>query len=471
MNPLPPESYVSPDAYKPSVLHTHHVPHWLAYSALIILTAIVGSLSYAYLRSGPFAASPALSVAEPIVVPVAPGPNTLGADYFDRVRATYVAEQKTFVDADLSAMTLRVYQEGKVALEVPIKTKGREGSWWETPAGVYSIQAKEKNHFSSIGHVYQPWSMVFQGNFFIHGWPYYADGTDVSSAYSGGCIRLETDDAKKVYDLVSVGTPVIVAESDFALDDFTYPTRDHADVEGVSATQYLVADLKNNVILAEKGISEQTPIRSVTELVTALVGAEYIDLDKTTTITESMLVETPKPRLEEGQKITVYNLLFPLLTESSNEAAEAVARTVGKNYFVSLMNQKARAINMPNTAFTDPAGEGEENVSTATDLFSLLKYMYTNRSFVLNISSGKLTGSVYGDSYYTDLENGNKLPDVSAPFVGGKIGASADGAAYVGIFNETFGGERRPIAVIVLGSDDVPADVNTLLGYIEEVYP
>lgn len=476
MNPLPPESYVSPAEYKPSILHTHHVPHWLAYSALIILTAIVGFLSYAYLRAGPFAARPALSsdtpaVLMPVVVPITPGPNTVGADYFSRVRAGYIAERKTFIDADLSAMMLRVYVEGVPALEVPIKTKGREGSWWETPAGVYSVQAKEKNHFSSIGHVYQPWSMVFQGNFFIHGWPYYPDGTEVSSAYSGGCIRLETDDAKKVYDLVSVGTPVIVSESDFAPDSFVYPLRVPTEVEGMTAKRYLVADLKNNVILAEKDILEVAPVASVTKLMTALVGAEYIDLDKTTIITPEMLVETSKPRLTEGQEITVYNLLFPLLSESSNEAAEAVARTLGRKYFISLMNRKAAAINMPDTVLVDPSGSDEGNVSSATDLFSLLKYVYTNRSFVLNISSGKLKDSAYGQSYYTDLSNFNLIPDVQAGFVGGKIGkTTAAGETYAGIFTETIQGEQRPLAVIVLGSEDIYADVSTLLGYVEETY-
>lgn len=474
MNPLPPELYVPPADTKLPALHTHHVPHWLAYSALIIFTAIVGFLSYAYLRSGPFAAEPVLSQGAPAptlpVVPIPPGPNTLGADYFGQVRREYIAEHTTFIDADLSSMLLRVYREGVLTLEVPIKTKGREGSWWETPAGVYSIQAKEKNHFSSIGHVYQPWSMVFQGNFFIHGWPYDVNGTDVSSTYSGGCIRLATEDAKQVYGMVSVGTPVLVSESDFAADSFMYPLRVPTEAEGVEAAQYLVADLKNNVILSEKGIQEIVPIASVTELVTALVGAEYIDLDKKVTITPEMLVETAKPRLTVGQEITVYNLLFPLLIESSDEAAEAVARILGKKYFINLMNRKAAAINMPDTVFIDPSGSGEGNVSTATDLFSLFKYLYTNRSFVLNISSGKLTSSIYGESQYTDLENLNTVPDLTTPFAGGKLGAADNMQAYAGVFKLTINGEVRPVAVIVLNSSDAYADVTTLLDYTDELY-
>jgi hypothetical protein len=40
-------------------------------------------------------------------------------------------------------MVLRVYQDGSSTLEVPIVTKGRKGSWWETPAGLYKINTKE----------------------------------------------------------------------------------------------------------------------------------------------------------------------------------------------------------------------------------------------------------------------------------------------------------------------------------------
>jgi lipoprotein-anchoring transpeptidase ErfK/SrfK len=87
-------------------------------------------------------------------------------DFFNKVRTQFINEKATFVEVDLSQMIARVYKEGVVTVEVPVKTKGKEGSWWETPAGLYKIQTKEKSHYSSMGHVSQPWSMQFQGNFF-----------------------------------------------------------------------------------------------------------------------------------------------------------------------------------------------------------------------------------------------------------------------------------------------------------------
>ena len=50
----------------------------------------------------------------------------------------------------------------------------------------------------------------FDGNYFIHGWPYYPDGTSVAKGYSGGCIRLSTEDAEELYGLVDIDMPIII---------------------------------------------------------------------------------------------------------------------------------------------------------------------------------------------------------------------------------------------------------------------
>jgi hypothetical protein len=394
-------------------------------------------------------------------------PSLSNIDHFNTVKNRLISEGATFVEADLSQMVVRVYTEGVVNREFKILTKGREGSWWETPAGVYRIESKEENHFSSFGKVYQPWSMAFQGNFFIHGWPYHPDGTPVSSQFSGGCIRLSNEDAQAVYDLVSVGTPVIVFEQDFGSDAFTY----EPNQANVTASAYLVADLRNNFVLAEKASKEPVPIASLTKFVTALVAAEYINLDKPIGITQSMIVETTRPRLVPGQSVQAFQLLYPLLMESSNEAAEALARSVGLDRFVNLMNKKAEAIGMMNTHFVDPAGRKFENVSSAEDLFVLLKYVYNNRSFVLKVSTGDLNTSAYGAPIYGDLQNFNNFGVTNAEFVGGKVGQTlAAGNTAIAVYNVKIGDEQRPIAFILLNSQNSSADMRELVNFVEREY-
>lgn len=394
-------------------------------------------------------------------------PSLSNIDHFNTVKNRLINDGATFVEADLSQMVLRVYTEGKITREFKILTKGREGSWWETPAGVYRIEYKKETHFSSFGQVYQPWSMAFQGNFFIHGWPYYPDGTPVSSQFSGGCIRLSDEDAKVVYDLVSIGTPVIVFEQDFGSDDFAYEPR-QADV---SATSYLAADLRNNFVLAERASEAEVPIASVTKLVTALVAAEYINLDKPITITAAMIEPSIRPRLVPGTSVQAFQLLYPLLLESSNETAEALARSVGLDRFVNLMNKKAEAIGMTNTHFVDPSGKKFENVSTAEDLFILLKYVYNNRSFVLKMSTGELNTSAYGEPIYRDLMNYNDFKVENAEFVGGKVGQTlAAGNTAIAVYNIDIRGEKRPIAFILLNSQDVARDMRSLVSYVLREY-
>ncbi|HEX8591620.1 MAG TPA: L,D-transpeptidase family protein, partial [Candidatus Paceibacterota bacterium] len=362
---------------------------------------------------------------------------------------------------------VRVHKNGAVEREFKVLTKGREGSWWETPAGVYRIETKEETHFSSIGHVYQPWSMAFQGNFFIHGWPHYPDGTPVSSQFSGGCIRLSNEDAKAIYDLVAVGTPIIVFEKDFGSDDFTYEARR----PDVTATAYLAADLKNNFVLAEKSSKEVVPIASLTKFVTALVSAEHINLDKSIGITGNMIVDTTIPRLTPGTSVQAFQLLYPLLLESSNEAAEALARSIGTDRFVSLMNKKAEAIGMNETHFADPSGRKQENVSTAQDLFVLLKYVYNNRSFVLKMSTGELNSSAYGAPIYQNLTNYNKFGVANAEFVGGKVGQTiAAGNTAIAVYNITIRGEKRPVAFILLNSQNIQRDMQEMVNFAVRGY-
>ncbi len=383
-------------------------------------------------------------------------------DFFEKVKLEFLNKGTDFIEADLSVMLLRVYKAGVVVKEVKILSKGRDGSWWETPAGIYKIQSKEENHFSSFGRVYMPWSMAFQGNFFIHGWPYYPGGEPVAVSYSGGCIRLATDDAREVFDLVKVGTPVLVFERYLVDDGFIYKM----NKSGFSGRAYLAADLQNNFVFVGEEVGEPLPIASITKLMTAVVATEYANLESELVITPSMLATTSLPRLKAGQEISAYNLLYPLLLESSNEAANALASFLGTQRFVDLMNEKAKSLGMLHTTFVDPSGIGEGNISTTEDLFVLAKYIYNNRSFIFNLTAGRGESSFYGPSLFKDLRNFNDFHDEPG-FVGGKVGETrAAGQTILSIFSLGLNGAERPIVFVVLGSKDRAADVRKLLNYV-----
>lgn len=418
-------------------------------------------------------------------------------DFYDKVLNQLIAQKTTFISANLSTMQLTYYVNGSVAKTITILAKGRVGSWWETPTGLYKVQSKIPSDFSGFAHVYSPWALDFQGNFLIHGWPYYPDGTPVASTYSGGCIRLSTPDAEALYNMVSVGTPVLVSSADFQPDNF----QEQAQGPSISAESYLAIDLKSNFVLAQKNPDEQMPIASLTKLMTALVAIEYVDIEKTITITPSMIVKTSIPRLKVGEQLSLYDLLQPLLKESSNESAVAISDFLGTQYFVSLMNQTAQSIGMTNTHFVDPSGSGWGNVSTARDMSLLAQYLYNNRSFILMMTTNNTDPNAYGPSAFTTLQNFNVFAD-DPDFVGGKVGINgAASDTILSVFNEPFlvdatttdtsttsyqasssvtslgiasttttSSVERPIMFVILGSDNYTNDAKNLLSWIRSTY-
>jgi len=121
------------------------------------------------------------------------------------------------IDADLQAMVLTLLEDGQAVKQFPIGAIGNPYSG-PTPQGGFDIKTKERNHFSSITHVWMPYSMQFQGDYFLHGWPYWPDGSRYESKYSGGCIRLEEDIAKEVFEWASIGVSLFIHdESDGAI--------------------------------------------------------------------------------------------------------------------------------------------------------------------------------------------------------------------------------------------------------------
>lgn len=401
------------------------------------------------------------------VLSLGPEPLLSQPNFFaDTITALKDAEE-AFIEADLSAMKLRYHASGAVQFETDILAKGKEGSWWETPAGLYQIELKKDNHFSSFGQVYQPWSMVFQGNFFIHGWPEYEDGTPVPEGYSGGCIRLATDEAEKLFALVAVDTPVLVYEEDFVGDSFQY----EPNVPELTARHYLVTDIHNNIVLAGENIEAVVPIASITKLMTALIAAEYINLERTVRISPEKYVDTLIPRLSWRYQASMYSLLQLLLVESSNEAAEVIASVIGRDQFISHMNDKAQALGMHNTVFADPSGLDDGNVSSPADMVRLLQYLHNNRSFILKLTKDADLPTAYISGEFDPLTNFNTIEELDN-VIGGKVGetlAAGQTAAALHVITAN-GGEERVIAIVVLGSEDRSGDIIRLNEYVIERY-
>lgn len=389
-------------------------------------------------------------------------------DFLNKIKEDFLNNNVSFIEVDLTLMKLNLYIDGKMKESFNVLSKGKEGSWWETPTGLYKIESKIVNKFSNFGRVYMPYSLNFEGNFFIHGWPYYSDGSPVNSQYSGGCIRLSNNDAKKVFEMSFVGMPILIYENLELDDNFSYSVRKPK----IYADSYLVADLNNNLILIGENNDNIYPIASIVKFLTAITAIEYINIEKEIVVLPEMIIPTSFPRLKVNNRYRLYDLLYPLLLESSNEAAKTISYFLGEDYFIKLVNKKSKSLGMDKTFISDSAGISKENVSSANNLLLLAKYLYHNRSYILKLSSGNLKDVVYGPTLFYGLKNFNFIIDNEKfKFIGGKIGkTSFAGENYLGVFEVNLKGHIRPIAVIVLNSKDVKTDVLNLLNYIFELY-
>jgi hypothetical protein len=368
---------------------------------------------------------------------------------FEDVRISMIAEKKDFLEANLQDMMVRVFKEGNLEKEVPILAKGDPQSWGGSASGIYSILSGNKASYSNIAKVYMPYALHYFGKYYIHGEPYYPGGEKSTSDVSGGCLRLEDQDAKEIYNLVSVNMPFLVIDKE--RDNFQYK-KTSVKIPEVLAESYLIADMDSGFVFSDKETSKILPIGRLTELMTASAVAESVNLERS---------------IETGMgELRVVELFYPLLIESSDWAANDLARFLGKNRTVSLMNEKAKSILMENTSFVSPAGIELENISTAQDLFYLTRHISNNRYLLWQVSKGKRVTS-FGEMTIDikAMENKNVFID-KAGLAG--IKTSEDSGVYVLNFNAK--GQERRVALIILKSPNLKSDAENLYDWLNKSY-
>ncbi len=152
----------------------------------------------------------------------------------------------------------------------------------------------------------------------------------------------------------------------------------------VTARSVVVADILNHEVLYENNANSALPPASVTKLMTALVALDIYKLNEKLLVPEicSGLPETQQIGFLPGEEVTVKDLIFSLLISSAGDSACTLAHgKVPYEEFVFLMNDKAHAIGMIATNFSNPVGfdAGDEHVSSANDILILAKVALDNR--------------------------------------------------------------------------------------------
>ncbi len=231
----------------------------------------------------------------------------------------------------------------------------------------------------------------------------------------------------------------------------------------ISAPAYAIFDTETGEVLASRDIDVPHPIASVTKLFTAVAILETFNPEATTTISWADVAgEGEAGKLKPTQVYSYRELLFPLLLESSNDAALALEHAT-EGALIAAMESAARDYGANDTSFADASGLSAENISTVNDLMVFSRAVRTTYPFVYDI--GQLPQYI---GQYTGWQNNNPVAGVEE-FRGGKHGyTEAAGRTLVAQFEESFATDDRTIGYIILGSDDLKADIAILRSFTRD---
>ena len=175
----------------------------------------------------------------------------------------------------------------------------------------------------------------------------------------------------------------------------------------LSAEKAILMDASTGRVLYEKNADSRSLIASTTKIMTALVVCEQCNvLDRMRIPKEAVGIEGSSMYLQEGEILTIQELLYGLMLHSGNDAAVALAIYCGGTVqgFSELMNDKARQLGMTSSHFENPNGlDAPGHYSTARDLAILASYAMENPIFYKTVSTKNVT---IGQRY---LHNHNKL--------------------------------------------------------------
>ncbi len=259
----------------------------------------------------------------------------------------------------------------------------------------------------------------------------------------------------QVFSYQSSATPLVTTQASYALATATAPV--------LSAAAYGVFDTLTGELLFGSALDEVHPIASVTKLFTATAILETFNPEATTTISWSdIATEGEAGKLRPRQTYAYRELLFPLLLESSNDAAASLERAT-HGELVAAMNTIAAEHGATATHFADASGLSAQNVSTVRDLVTFSRAVEAEYPFVYDIA--RLPQYI---GTYTGWMNNNPVFDTDA-YRGGKHGYTPEaGRTMVARFDESFTAGNRTVGYVVLGSQDMRADVAALRTFVAD---
>lgn len=186
------------------------------------------------------------------------------------------------------------------------------------------------------------------------------------------------------------------------------------DLSAITAASYVLMDADSGKVLQARLPEQELPPASTTKLMTLVLALEAIEQGKVhksdlvTASEKASKMDGSRIYLENGEKMSLDDLLKSMALASANDASVAVAEEISgsEEKFVAQMNAKAKKIGMKNSHFENASGMPvDDHYSSAYDLALLARYAIGNTD-ILSYSSLKQYALRNGTF---PIYNGNKL--------------------------------------------------------------
>jgi D-alanyl-D-alanine endopeptidase (penicillin-binding protein 7) len=206
----------------------------------------------------------------------------------------------------------------------------------------------------------------------------------------------------------------------------------------LTAQAWLVADVNGN-ILEGSHTTDVRAIASITKLMSSMVV-----LDSGQSLTETI------PKKLYNRTFTRQELLNLAIIKSDNNAAKILCDYYpgGVRRCVEAMNNKANALGMHRSNFTDPTGLYNTNVSTAEDLIKLVMAA-KNYPTIVNASNTSSIQWQINKKKFAIFHNTNTLVGKGVDFIVSKTGWIRDSGGCIVMMLK---GDQGIRTVILLGS-------------------
>lgn len=238
----------------------------------------------------------------------------------------------------------------------------------------------------------------------------------------------------------------------------------------ITAPSAVLMDAKSGKILFEKNSHDQRPCASVTKVMTLLLVMEALDSGKihlddvVTASAHAASMGGSDIWLEEGEQMSVDDMIKATAVASANDAAVALAEFINgtEDDFVAAMNEKAKSLGMKDTVFKNCNGLDEDGHLTSAYDVALMSRALTQHPKIFDYTGIWLDNLRGGE---TQIVNTNKLLRTYDGITGLKTGTTGKAGSCI-----TATAERNGMSLIavVLGADSGTArfkDAATLLDH------